>query len=188
MKKAYVFLAEGFEEIEALTPVDILRRGGVDVTTLSVTGQRAVTSSHQVTVLADALMEEADLESADLLVLPGGMPGSAHLNAHEALREALIRHAAAGKVIGAICAAPMVLGSLGLLRGRRATCSPGFEEWLEGATCTGELVTTDGPFITGKGPGAAMPFAYTLLSLFVPEEEVRTLQGKMQFLQLIGRE
>ena len=112
MKKAYVFLAEGFEEIEALTPVDILRRGGVDVTTLSVTGERCVTSSHQVTVLADALMEEADLESADLLVLPGGMPGSAHLNAHEALRGALTRHAAAGKVIGAICAAPMVLGSL----------------------------------------------------------------------------
>ena len=188
MAKIIEFLAEGFEEIEALAPVDILRRGGHEVHTVSVTGALWVTSSHGITVKADLLFEEADLSTADLLLLPGGMPGSAHLNAHEALREALIRHAAAGKVIGAICAAPMVLGSLGLLRGRRATCSPGFEEWLEGATCTGELVTTDGPFITGKGPGAAMPFAYTLLSLFVPEEEVRTLQGKMQFLQLIGRE
>jgi 4-methyl-5(b-hydroxyethyl)-thiazole monophosphate biosynthesis len=188
MKKVYEFLAEGFEEIEALTPVDILRRGGVEVVTLSVTGERAVTSSHQVTVMADALLEDVNLADADLLLLPGGMPGSANLNAHKGVRDALLAHAATGKPIGAICAAPMVLGSLGLLQGRKATCSPGFEIYLDGATYTHELVTVDGPIITGEGPAASFPYAYTLLSLFLPEKEVRTLQGKMQFLHLIGEE
>ena len=158
------------------------------MTTLSVTGSRTVTSSHQVTVMADALIEDADLSDAYLLLLPGGMPGSKNLNGHEGVRQALLAHAAEGKPIGAICAAPMVLGSLGLLTGRRATCSPGFEVYLDGATYTHELVTTDGPFITGEGPAASFPYAYTLLSLFLPAEDVRTLQGKMQFLHLIGEE
>lgn len=181
-------MADGFEELEALAPVDILRRGGVEVVTVSITGRREVTSSHGVTLLADDIFEHCDLSDAALMVLPGGMPGSTNLKDHEGLREALLTHAGKGKPIAAICAAPMVLGSLGLLEGRRATCSPGFECYLTGATYTAELVTVDGPFITGEGPGASMPFAYTLLSLFRDAAYVDSLQAKMQFLHLIGAE
>ena len=130
MAKVYEFLATGFEELEALAPVDILRRGGMDVTTVSVIGSLFVESSHGVTIKADRLLEDVDLDDADLLLLPGGMPGSKNLNAHEGVRQALLDHAAKGRLIGAICAAPMVLGSLGLLQGKRATCSPGFEIYL----------------------------------------------------------
>ena len=188
MKKVIEFLAEGFEEIEALAPVDILRRQKVDVTTLSITGRHEVTSSHGVTVIADGLFENYDLSNAYLLLLPGGMPGSTNLNAHEGVREALTSHAAKGKPIGAICAAPMVLGSLGLLKNRRATCSPGFECYLEGAEYTGDLVTIDGQFITGEGPAASFPYAYALLRLFSNDEDILTLQRKMQFLHLTGQQ
>ena len=185
MAKVYEFLATGFEELEALAPVDILRRGGVEVTTVSVTGSLFVESSHGVTVKADQLFEDTDVSDADLLLLPGGMPGSKNLNAHEGVRAALMKHAAKGELIGAICAAPMVLGSLGLLQGRRATCSPGFEIYLTGAEYTGELVTEDGNIITGEGPAASMPYAYALLARFTDEQAVTTLKKKMQFLHLM---
>lgn len=188
MAKVYEFLATGFEELEALAPVDILRRGGMDVTTVSVTGSMFVESSHGVTVKADQPLEAVDLDDADLLLLPGGMPGSKNLNAHEGVRQALLAHAAKGRLIGAICAAPMVLGSLGLLQGKRATCSPGFEIYLTGAEYTGELVTVDDKIITGEGPAASMPYAYTLLSQFVDKEAVTALQRKMQFLHLMNVE
>lgn len=189
MAKVYEFLANGFEEIEALAPVDILRRGGVEVQTVSVTGTREVQSSHGVTILADVLFEQAgDFADADLLLLPGGMPGSKNLNAHEGVRQALLRQAAAGKRIGAICAAPMVLGSLGLLKDRRATCSPGFKEYLTGATYTAELFTVDGNITTGEGPAATLPYTYQLLSYFASEEEVKALQVKMQYAHLMNFE
>ena len=177
MAKVYEFLATGFEELEALAPVDILRRGGQEVITVSVTGSLFVESSHGVTVKADQLFEDTDLGDADLLLLPGGMPGSKNLNVHEGVRAALTSHAAKKGLIGAICAAPMVLGSLGLLQGRRATCSPGFEIYLTGAE--------DGNIITGEGPAASMPYAYALLARFIDEQAVTTLKGKMQFLHLM---
>ena len=177
MAKVYEFLATGFEELEALAPVDILRRGGQEVITVSVTGSLFVESSHGVTVKADLLFEDTDLGDADLLLLPGGMPGSKNLNVHEGVRAALTSHAAKKRLIGAICAAPMVLGSLGLLQGRRATCSPGFEIYLTG--------TEDGNIITGEGPAASMPYAYALLARFIDEQAVTTLKGKMQFLHLM---
>ena len=189
MSKIYEFLANGFEEIEALAPVDILRRGGQEVVTVSVTGNRLVESSHGVTVMADMLFEDADLSDADLLLLPGGMPGSANLNQHEGVRQALLAHHDKGRLIGAICAAPMVLGGLGLLRGKRATCSPGFEVYLDGAEYTHELCTVDGNIITGEGPAASFPYAYQLLSMLTDDEEgTRLMQHKMQFLHLIGEE
>lgn len=187
MAKIYVFLAEGFEEIEALAPVDILRRGNQEVVTTSVTGALWVTSSHGITVKADILMEETDLGDADVLLLPGGMPGSKNLNEHEGVRQALLAHADKGRLIGAICAAPMVLGSLGLLEGRRATCSPGFEIYLTGAEYTQELVTVDGNIVTGEGPAASMPYAYQLLSMVADEDISRTLQEKMQFAHLMEK-
>ena len=188
MAKIYTFLANGFEEIEALSPVDILRRGNQEVVTVSITGDIFVESSHGVTIKADILFEEADLSDADMLLLPGGMPGSVNLNNHEGVRQALITQYERGRRIGAICAAPMVLGSLGLLKGRKATCSPGFEGYMEGAEYTHELYTIDGPIITGEGPAAALPYSYQILSFFISEEETRTLQHKMQFLHLIGEE
>ena len=185
MAKIYVFLANGFEEIEALAPVDILRRGGQEVITVSVSGTLWAESSHGITVKADTLFEECDFSDADMLLLPGGMPGSLNLNSHEGLRLALLAHAELGRRIGAICAAPMVLGSLGLLKGRRATCSPGFEVYLDGADYTGELVTIDGNIITGEGPGASLPYAYRILSFFVGDDAVHALQKKMQYLHLM---
>ena len=128
MAKVYEFLANGFEEIEALAPVDILRRADVTVQTVSVTGSQLVESSHGVTIKTDLLFEQAgDFSDADLLMIPGGMPGSTNLNAHEGVRQALRRQYDAGRRVAAICAAPMVLASIGILQGKRATCSPGFK-------------------------------------------------------------
>ena len=186
MAKVYEFLANGFEEIEALAPVDILRRGGVDIHTVSIIGSANVESSHGVTVVADQVFTTpADYADADMLLLPGGMPGATNLNAFEPLRQLLTEHHAQGKRIGAICAAPMVLGSLGLLAGRRATCSPGFEKYLTGATYTATLFEEDGNIITGEGPAATLPYAYQILSYFVGGEAVAELQVKMQYAHLM---
>lgn len=163
MAKVYEFLATGFEDVEALIPLDIMRRAGVDFKTVSITGSKAVETAHGVVINADLLFEEADFNDADLLMLPGGMPGATNLNAHEGLKKLLLEHAGKGKLTSAICAAPMVLGGLGLLKGRRATCYPGFEGYLDGAEYTAELYTRDGNIITGEGPAASFPYAYALL-------------------------
>lgn len=188
MAKVYEFLADGFEEIEGLAPVDILRRGGVDIQTVSIPDTEWVQSSHGVTVKADRLFKDCDFGDADMLLLPGGMPGSTRLNEHAGVKDALRRHAAKGGRIGAICAAPMVLGGMRLLEGRRATCSPGFEKHLTGAHYTAELVTVDGNIITGEGPAATLPYAYRILEMFVGAAEVRELQRKMQYLHLMGEQ
>lgn len=188
MAKVYEFLANGFEEIEGLAPVDILRRGGVEVVTVSITGKREVQSSHGITILADTTFEEGGrFDDADILLLPGGMPGSTNLNAHDGVRDAIRRQHESGKRVGAICAAPMVLGSLGILKGKRATCSPGFEKYMTGAEYTGELFTVDGNIITGEGPAATLPYAYKILSFFIGEEKSRVLQAKMQYAHLMEK-
>jgi protein deglycase len=187
MAKVYEFLANGFEEIEGMAPVDILRRGGVDIKTVSVTGSEYVQSSHGVTIKADLKFEDiANFDDADMLMLPGGMPGSVNLNEHQGVRKAILKQFESGKRVGAICAAPMVLGSLGILRGKKATCSPGFEKYMDGAHYTAELYTVDGNIITGEGPAATLPYAYKILSFFVPEDKVKQLMGGMQFLHLIN--
>lgn len=179
MAKVYEFLANGCEDIEALAPVDILRRGGVEVVTVSITASLSVETAHGVTVEADCHVADIDLSDADMLVLPGGMPGATNLMESEIVCSALVAQHKAGRLIGAICAAPMVLGKLGLLEGKRATCYPGFEQFLDGATPTGDLVTVDGNITTAKGPGAAMAFGYQLLSNFVPEQTVEALKKGM---------
>ena len=143
MAKVYEFLANGFEEVEGLAPVDILRRGGVDIKTVSVTGSEYVETSHGITIKADLTIENADLSDADMLLLPGGLPGATNLRDHEGVCAALKTQAAKGGRIGAICAAPLVLGHLGLLEGRYATCYPGFEKFMTGAHYTHELFTID---------------------------------------------
>ena len=176
----YEFLANGFEDIEALAPVDILRRGGLDVRTVSITGSEFVESAHGVTVRADVTFEEAgDFSDADMLLLPGGMPGAMHLKLHDGVRAAVLAQAQRGGRVGAICAAPMVLGSLGLLQGRKATCYPGFEPLLTGATYTGDLVTVDGNVVTGKGPGASFAYAFTLCELLYGKTTADALREGM---------
>ncbi len=181
MAKAYEFLANGFEDIEALAPVDILHRGGIEIKTVSIGDSIMVESAHGVQVKADMMFGEADLKDADLLLIPGGMPGAKNLDEHEGVRCALAKQAEQNKLIGAICAAPMVLGHLGLLRGRKATCYPGFETELDGAIYTSEPYTVDGNIITGKGPGASFEYAYALLTLMKGERVVEALKKGMMY-------
>lgn len=163
MKKAYLFLATGFEEMEAIGTVDILRRGGIDTQTVSITNDHKVSGAHNIEVIADCLLKECDFSDADALVLPGGMPGSKNLDACDPLRGVLIGQYKKGKIVAAICAAPLVLGRLGLLKGRKATCYPGFEGMLIGAEITGKSVEKDDHVITGKGPGLVIPFGLKLV-------------------------
>ena len=181
MAKVYEFLANGFEDIEALGPVDVLRRGGLDVKTVSVSGDLMVSSAHGVQVKADMLFEDVNFDDADLLLIPGGMPGAKNIDEHDGVRRALVAHAANEKLIGAICAGPMVLGHLGLLRGKKATCYPGFEDQLHGAVYTAAPFTIDGNIITGKGPGATLAYAYALLGLFKGERVVEEMKKGMMY-------
>lgn len=181
MAKVYEFLANGCEEIEALAPLDILRRGGVEVVTVSITASRSVETSRGVTIEADRHISDVDLSDADMLILPGGMPGAKNLMENQTVCDALLAQNESGRLIGAICAAPMVLGQLGILKGKRATCYPGFEKYLDGAEHTAEVVTVDGNVTTGNGPGAAMAFGYQLLSNFIASEEVQALKGGMMY-------
>ncbi len=159
----YVHLAEGFEEVEALTAVDVLRRAECDAKLVSVTGSMVVTGTHGIPVQADLLFEDADYENCEMIVLPGGLPGATNLLEHKGLKAQIEAFAAAGKWLAAICAAPMVLGAHGVLRGKKATIYPEMEEHLIGAEPTGETVTVDGNVITGQGPALAMEFALQLL-------------------------
>ena len=162
--KAFIFLATGFEEIEAIATIDILRRGGVELITVSITGERKVMGVHQIPVTADFLFEEVDFSDGDAFILPGGGPGSFMLNEHEALKQLLTCKNKQNKWIAAICAAPLVLGGLGLLEGKKAICYPGMESYIHGAVLTDAPVVTDGNIITGKGPGLALNFGLTILA------------------------
>jgi len=179
MKKVYVFFADGFEEIEALTVVDVLRRAGVEVVMATVTGSLQVTGAHKVKVVCDCLLDEVDASEAAALVLPGGMPGAQTLADCQPLGRMLLDQNARGGWVAAICAAPMVLGRLGIVQGRKATCYPGFETYLKGAACQGNLVEADGNVVTGKGPGAAMPFALKLAEVLVGADKVEELKQSM---------
>lgn len=162
MKTAIVCLADGFEECEGLLAVDLLRRAGVQVVTASVTGRREILSSHRVALLADVLAEEADFAAADLLVLPGGMPGTAHLEESGLVRTQCLAFARE-KHLAAICAAPGILAGLGLLEGKPAACHPSVEDRMAGAVLTGRGVEHAGNIITGRGLGTAIPFALELI-------------------------
>ena len=182
MAKVYVFLANGFEDIEALIPVDVLRRGGVEVVTVSVVkDSQVVETAHRVRIEADKQFADCDFSDADLLMLPGGMPGASNLNNHEGVRQALLKQHAAGKRVAAICAAPMVLGSLGILRGRRATCYPGMEAKLEGAIVTEQMAVTDGHIVTGRGPAAAAEFAFAVGRKFADGATLESVRAGMLF-------
>ena len=159
-----ILLAEGFEETEALAPCDILRRGGVDVKLISCTGNTAVKGSHGISVETDALFEDVDADYIDMLVIPGGMPGTLNLDAFKPIDELIQKIYANNGFFAAICAGPMVLGKRGLLKGKKAVCYPGFEKELAGANIGTDKVVRDGRIITAVGAGAAVDFGLQLLA------------------------
>lgn len=165
MNKNYVFLAEGFEEIEAMTPVDVLRRAGLDVKMVSITDSRTVRGAHGVAVTADKLFTELDFSDANWLILPGGMPGAKNLYEFKPLQDVLIAHNSKKGNIAAICAAPaVVLGQLGILDGKYATCYPGFENYLEKAMYRKDPVVSLNHVITANGPATALKFALAIIA------------------------
>lgn len=163
-KQVCVFLADGFEEIEGLTVVDLLRRADVDVTTVSITDSYTIHGAHGIDVQADKLFDEVDYENQDMVVLPGGMPGTRYLGEHQGVKKVLEEFYQAEKYIGAICAAPSVLGKYGMLQGRKATSYPGFEEALVGAEYVYDAVAVDDFVITSRGMGTAIDFALELIA------------------------
>ncbi len=181
MAKVYLFLAEGFEEIEGLTVVDLLRRAEIDITTVSITGKLTVTGSHHISTIADVLFEDVDFAQGDMLVLPGGMPGTLNLLEHPGLDAILRDFAAKEKKLAAICAAPRVLGIKGLLQGKKATCYPGNETYLQGAEYQDLAVVEDGNVITSKGMGTAIDFSLTLIRLLKDSQEAEKIAKSIQY-------
>ncbi|WP_058485454.1 DJ-1 family glyoxalase III [Defluviitalea phaphyphila] len=175
---AYLFLAEGFEEIEALATVDILRRAEISVFTVSIINDLKVKGKNGVEVKADILFENLDLQGADMLILPGG-PGVSLLHKHEELKNLIKEYNNAGKWIAAICAAPTVLGKLGILEGKKATCYPGCEADLKGALLQNEEVVLDGNIITSKGPGTTFSFAFKIIEVLKGKEKVKEISNGM---------
>ncbi len=187
MAKVYVFLADGFEDVEALIPVDVLRRGGVDVTTVSISDFPLVRSAHGVNIETDIMFEQGEFSDADLVFLPGGMPGATNLFEHKGVCKVVVDQFADGRKIAAICAAPgVVLGQLGLLEGRKATCYPGFQDMMDGAHYTADLVTVDGNITTGEGPAAAFPLAYELLKQLVDKKTSDQIAEGMRYKHLMA--
>lgn len=175
----HLFLADGFEEIEALGTLDILRRAGIEVLTVSITGARLIRGAHNIPIMADNLFRRCGVEDSEMLVFPGGMPGMTNLGLHDGLRKAMVSHVQSGRPVAAICAAPALLGRSRLLAGRRATCYPGFEPQLDGAVCTGKMVEVDGNIITGRGPGAVFPFAFSIVERLRGAEVVEKIKHDM---------
>lgn len=181
MSKVCAFVADGNEEVELLTVVDLLRRADIDTTIVSITGKQEVTSSHQVVMKSDALFEDIDFSEYDLLFLPGGMPGTLNLGAHAGTVEQIKAFAKAGKRVAAVCAAPSVLGENGLLQGKKATCFPGFEDKLIGAEYVTDSVVTDGNITTSRGMGTCIDLGLELISLLQDKKTADEMGKKIQY-------
>lgn len=179
--RSFLFLATGFEELEALTVVDVLRRGGMDIKTVSIRSERQVTGAHGITVEADMTFKEADFEGAEWLILPGGMPGAQNLHDFAPLQGLLKRQAQSQEGrIAAICAAPaVVLGELGLLEGHEATCYPGFESKMRGAKVVDRPVVTDSKFVLGNGPSNALDWALTIVAVTKGNSDAENVASAM---------
>lgn len=171
-----VHLAQGFEEVEALTTVDLMRRADMDAYLVSMGEELLVEGAHGITVKADYMFEDVDYSTCEMIVLPGGLPGAYNLREHQGLREQIIQFAEEGKGLAAICAAPLVFGDLGILEGRKATIYPGMEEHLKGAEPIGFPVVRDMNIITSQGPATAMKFALALVSYFKGKDKADELE------------
>ncbi len=181
MKKAYLFLAYGFEEVEALTSVDLLRRAGISVITVSISGKNLVTGAHSIPVIVDIKFDESDFDDVDALIIPGGQPGVDNLTSCSRTVEIIKKNYEEGKLIGAICAAPMLLGKIGVLEGRTATCYPGCEGALKGANLSEDNVCVDGNVITSRGVGTAIDFALELIKYLVGEDKAKEVKDSIVY-------
>ncbi len=183
MNTSFLFLAEGFEEIEAVATVDILRRAGIPVKTVSITQSLQVKGAHGITVSADLLFDNTLFDNPEWLILPGGLPGAEYLYDFAPLQGLLERQAANGGKIAAICASPaVVLGQLGLLKGKKATCYPGFEDKMIGAIHIAQPVVVDGNFITADGPADTMLFALHIVQYTIGEQEaIKVANGMLLY-------
>ena len=176
----YLFLADGFEETEALAPLDMMRRAKIEVKTVGVTGE-FVTGSHGVTVKADLKPEEISFNNIDGVVLPGGMPGTVHLGEDDTVSQVIREFEKEGKLVAAICAAPSVLGQAGILNGKKATCHPGFEEKLTGAEVFFSPVVCDGNVITSRGMGTAVPFGLAVARYFTDDATIEHVKAGLVY-------
>ena len=170
-----MFLADGFEEIEALCPLDIMRRAGIEVRTVGV-DSKEITGAHKITVTADITLDEYEYSSPDMIFLPGGMPGTLNLASSEKVIDTVKKAFAEKKYITAICAAPSILGDLGLLHGKEAICYPGFEDRLTGAKISSKRVVSDGKIITAAGMGAALELGLEIVRVFKGDAEAKELR------------
>ena len=175
----YLFLGTGFEEVEAIATIDVLRRAEVELTTVSVMQERSVEGAHGVRIEADKMFDEVDFSKSEMLILPGGMPGTLNLGAHEGLLSLLREQNKKGGWIAAICAAPSVLGKMHLLRNHQAVCYPGFEEQLEEAFVSKDRVMVSGNIVTSRGPGCTIEFALQLATVLKGEEVAKTVAEGM---------
>lgn len=184
MQNVLIMLANGFEEIEGLTVVDLLRRAGIETTLVSIESDKRIEGAHGIKVEADTTFEcvKKEMETADMIVLPGGMPGTKHLRAHEELCSVLTKRFASQKWIAAICAAPsLILGDLGLLEGLDAVCYPGMEDNMKGAHVKNSPVAIDGSVITSKGVGTAISFALTIIEVLDSKEKAEEIQDSIVY-------
>ena len=180
MSLVYVFFADGFEEVEALTTVDLLRRAGEDVRMVSIMRRKTVTGSHNISVECDMIFEEIG-KTADLLVLPGGLPGTDHLREHRELNDLLVEQYQDGRYVAAICAAPSVFAGLGFLKDRKATSYPGCVDASQCGSYVEEPVAVDGNVITSRGVGTAIPFALALIGLLEGREEADKIAASIVY-------
>lgn len=181
MSKVYIFLADGFEDIEGLTVVDLMRRAQIDIQTVSIKDTKEVQTSHGITLFADHIFEETDFGDADMLVLPGGMPGTRYLGEYQPLTDLLTDFYEKGGKIAAICAAPSVFAKLGFLKGRTATSYPSFMEKLDGAVTTEAAVVVDGNVTTSRGLGTAIDFALSLIAQLTGEAKAEEIASSIVY-------
>lgn len=181
MSKLGIFMADGCEEIEGLTVVDLVRRAGIEIEMISVSGEKSVTGSHKIAFQTDVSKADADFASYDGIVLPGGMPGTTHLMEDDTVNRVIKEFATSGKLVAAICAAPSVLGNAGLLEGKKATCYPGVEGKLTGADFVTDPVAKDGNIITSRGLGTAIEFAAEIVAYLLDENVAKSLKESIVY-------
>ncbi len=186
MSKLAIFLADGFEEIEGLTVVDICRRARLDIDTVSIKDTKDVVTSHGIPLTTDLLLSELNFDEYDILILPGGLKGTNNLEDCEPLKKAVQDFVAKDKYIAAICAAPRIFGHLGLLQGKKATSYPTFESHLEGADVTSAGVTRDGKIITGRSMAYSVPFALTIAEIFAGKEVAQKVASDIVYTGEFG--
>ena len=183
MSKLGIFMADGCEEIEGLTVVDLVRRAGIEIEMISVSGEKTVTGSHKIAFQTDVSKADADFASYDGIVLPGGMPGTTHLMEDDTVNRVIKEFATSGKLVAAICAAPSVFGDLGILNGKEAVCYPGFEERLTGATIGEGTVAVTDHVITSRGLGTAIDFAAALIARLQDEKKAEEIKASIIYRQ-----